>query len=129
MTTAPADPRTRRLLRWLPALAWMGVIFGLSSMRGSSVPGDFSVAGHLSVYLVLGAAYGFALAPHRSPVRVVCLAVVIASLYGISDEFHQSFVPGRQPDVMDWATDTIGALAGVWLFLLARARTARRRSS
>jgi VanZ family protein len=45
----------------------------------------------------------------------VWLATSIASLYGISDEFHQSFVPGRTPDVVDWLADTSGALLAVLL--------------
>ena len=35
--------------------------------------------------------------------------------YGISDEFHQSFVPGRTPDVLDWLADTSGALLAALL--------------
>lgn len=40
------------------------------------------------------------------------LAVLFASLYGISDEVHQSFVPFREPSWLDWVADTIGATAG-----------------
>jgi VanZ family protein len=42
----------------------------------------------------------------------VLAAVTLASLYGASDEFHQSFVPGRDADVLDWVADTLGASAG-----------------
>jgi VanZ family protein len=40
------------------------------------------------------------------------LAVLFASLYGISDEVHQSFVPFRESSWQDWVADTIGAAAG-----------------
>ncbi len=40
---------------------------------------------------------------------VYLLPIVFASLYGITDEFHQRFVPGRTCDVFDWAADTTGA--------------------
>jgi VanZ family protein len=40
---------------------------------------------------------------------------VIASLYGASDELHQSFIPGRSPEIGDWVADTLGALIAVLL--------------
>lgn len=43
-------------------------------------------------------------------------AVGIASLYGISDEWHQYYVPGRFSDVMDWVADTLGALLAAFLY-------------
>ena len=48
---------------------------------------------------------------HMSP-RLPLLAMALASLYGISDEFHQIFVPQRSCDPADWAVDTIAALIG-----------------
>lgn len=48
--------------------------------------------------------------------RAAAWAVVLASAYGLSDEFHQSFVPGRSPEVMDWVADTTGALLAVVLY-------------
>jgi VanZ family protein len=44
--------------------------------------------------------------------RILVAAALAASLYGAMDEWHQSFVPGRDPDPWDWAADTAGALAG-----------------
>ena len=44
------------------------------------------------------------------------LSVVSASLYGISDEIHQSFVPFRQAEVADAIADMIGAICGVCLY-------------
>lgn len=35
---------------------------------------------------------------------------IFTSLYGVTDELHQYFVPGRTSDVLDWTADTIGAL-------------------
>jgi VanZ family protein len=56
------------------------------------------------------------------------IALLIASAYAVTDEYHQSFVPMRVPDPADWALDTLGALAGVlgmrWLeSTLAKRRT------
>lgn len=44
--------------------------------------------------------------------RVFYLAVLVASLYGVTDEIHQLFVPGRFCDPVDWAVDTMGAFVG-----------------
>ncbi len=44
------------------------------------------------------------------PIIVFFLTVVFCSLYGFSDEWHQSFVEGRQSDVFDWVADTMGAI-------------------
>jgi VanZ family protein len=46
------------------------------------------------------------------PVRnsIICIAAV--SAFGILDEYHQSFVPGRQMSVFDWMADTAGAALG-----------------
>jgi hypothetical protein len=103
----------RRLLRAVPAIAWAGVIFGLSSLPGSSLPGGYSVQGHLAEYAILGVLVLLALADSGPAGRAALIALIACSAYGITDEFHQSFVPGRTPDVLDWAADTVGAAIGV----------------
>ncbi|MFZ5876504.1 MAG: VanZ family protein [Nitrospirota bacterium] len=40
--------------------------------------------------------------------------IAITALYGLSDEFHQSFVPGRSMDAWDLVADTVGACAVQW---------------
>jgi VanZ family protein len=53
--------------------------------------------------------------------RAAAGAVAFASVYGISDEFHQWFVPGRTADVYDWIADSTGAIvAVVVVYLIAR---------
>lgn len=44
--------------------------------------------------------------------RAVPLAILLAALYGISDEVHQAFVPFRDSSVYDWLADTLGAVIG-----------------
>ena len=62
----------------------------------------------------------------RMPLRRACLGAVIgASLYGVSDEFHQLFVPGRMCDPMDWLVDTAGAALGSGLAYLQLRRRGR----
>jgi VanZ family protein len=50
--------------------------------------------------------------------------VAAGSLYGVSDEIHQAFVPGRSSDVLDWMADTAGTLVALYLFRRLRARRA-----
>lgn len=98
--------------RWLPVALWMGVIFRLSAIPGSSLPGRFSALGHFAVYAVLGTLLFLALRPGRRADEALVLAVFLAALYGIADEYHQSFVPMRTPDVADWGVDTLGSFVG-----------------
>jgi VanZ family protein len=55
---------------------------------------------------------------------VICLLV---GLYGISDEFHQYFIPGRMADVLDAAADIAGGVLGTWLMYSLVRLAARRR--
>jgi VanZ family protein len=58
--------------------------------------------------------------------RVAALALAIAAAYGIFDELHQSFVPGRSADILDWFADVCGALIGIgacWLWGIIAARS------
>ncbi|MEQ1622460.1 MAG: VanZ family protein [Methylococcales bacterium] len=55
------------------------------------------------------------------PIVLALISTLFCSLYGVSDEWHQSFVEGRSSDVMDWLADTSGAaLAAVFLYFLQR---------
>ena len=49
---------------------------------------------------------------------VAALAAALAAVYGVSDELHQSFVPGRTADGADVVADAVGAVlgagAGTW---------------
>ena len=46
------------------------------------------------------------------PFRCVLFVVTIVSVYGIIDEIHQYFVPGRHASVLDWLADTLGGICG-----------------
>jgi len=105
----------------------MAVIFRLSALPGSQVPGRFGSLGHFLGYAVLGVLFFLALIPERSPMAAFALAVLFCSVYGITDEFHQSFVPGRTPDIVDWGVDTMGAACGAAAALLIARGAARRR--
>ncbi len=131
MVTMSAKPTATRIaLRFLPALACMGAIFLLSHQSKlpdvPSLSGQVtSVLGHFTVYFALAVLVWWALgAFDLSGRQRVGIAIAIAVLYGISDEYHQSFIPGRTPDWRDVLTDTIGAACGLWVVTrLARSKT------
>ncbi len=111
----------RALLALLPALAYAGLIFWLSSQADPLpfVPRPWLAQDkliHAAEYAVLAAllVVGLRLLGAR-PWIAVLAAVILASAYGASDEFHQSFVPGRDADVRDWVADTLGAVLGASL--------------
>lgn len=61
-----------------------------------------------------------------TPAAALLAAILIASLYGASDEFHQLFVPGRLCDAADWLTDTCGAALGASIAAVVLALKGRR---
>lgn len=101
---------------WAPVIAYMAMIFGLSSMhRLPRLPIDtMNYGAHIVTYTGLGLLSARALAKGlvRVPWRAALGAVVIAALYGVSDEFHQTLVPGRTFDIGDMIADAIGGALG-----------------
>ncbi len=120
------------LARVLPSLAWAGLLFWLSSQ--STLPSAvFLFDGidklfHAGAYGVLALLVWLALPRGNERTRRVVLALALASAYGVSDEVHQHWVPGRTTDVFDWLADTSGAalaVAGLELVLRRRREAAR----
>ena len=124
---------TRRLLLWAPVALYMTVIFWLSSISSPpDLPSGVSDKGaHALLYSGLGALLVRAHAGGwRPPVtlRIAAAAIAVATLYGISDEVHQYFVPPRQAEVRDLLADAIGAsLAAGALYARSRIVNAKRR--
>ena len=110
----------------LAALSWAGLIFYLSSQPSIETPALFPGQDklfHLIAFGILGfLAMGTLQASQQGhPTRQVWLVVFAVMLYGILDEFHQYFVPGRNADVYDVLADAIGGLLGAWaMYYLVR---------
>lgn len=104
---------------WGPPIIYMGVIFVLSSMPKPIpalvclLPSD--KAGHFIEYSLLGLLLGRALGT-RTLAGQVAGTLGLGGLYGLSDEWHQSFVRGRTADVADWLVDLLGLLFGMTLW-------------
>lgn len=73
---------------------------------------------HGGAYLILALLLcrGLAGGVRRLSTAGALLAVCLATAYGMSDEYHQSFVPGRDASVADVFKDMGGAGFGAWLF-------------
>lgn len=108
---------------WGPALAWAGAIF-VASTRS-----DTGMAGRIPDWLTHGIAYailslllaraltgGFGA---RLSFRAAVITVLLSTLYGVSDEYHQSFVPNRDASAADVAKDLGGAILGAVAFRFA----------
>jgi VanZ family protein len=102
----------RRVLLWAPPILYMALIFHLSS-ESAPVPEltthVWDKLLHAGGYGLLGAMLYRAFAGEGvARGRAILLAIFATSLYGITDEWHQSFVPMRSADVLDWMADTTG---------------------
>lgn len=72
---------------------------------------------HFTEYALLGAAIAFHFAVWKKSISyTMWLPILLAGLYAATDEYHQTFVPGRSGQVSDVLLDTAGAVAGVMIF-------------
>ena len=108
---------------WVPPLLYMALIFAVSSLEQAPLPMPefewltIDKLYHFIEYAILGAllAWAFVKAkPSVVPSKLIWLvAAGLSILYGASDEWHQTFVPGRFATLADWVADVFGSIAGV----------------
>jgi VanZ family protein len=123
-SSSPSSPGSvRRALLWLPPFVYAVAIFTVSAQSDPMPALTAAVWDKALHWIEYG---GFALLLCRAfrgegcPWLTACLlAAFVASGYAISDEWHQSMVPGRNSDVRDWVADTIGAAFGVTSYWFA----------
>lgn len=107
---------------WLPLIIYCIAIYIQSDLPASEhIPSfEFSdKAIHFLAYAGLGVLFYRAYQTLRlkDNLKMLILAsVVSASLYGISDEIHQYFVPYRNADLMDILADMLGSIIGVYIY-------------
>lgn len=124
MTTAgsPRPSPARRLALWAPVVlllaleAWLSNQPKLPSVLPFALPAADKLA-HFGYFALVGflAARAGTNAERWSDRRTLVAVALGALLWGLTDEFHQSFVPGRDPEALDVLADTMGALAGAAL--------------
>ncbi|HSQ60172.1 MAG TPA: VanZ family protein [Acidobacteriota bacterium] len=129
MSRAPGRPagatarpgKGRFVAYWLPAVAYVALIFIVSSIRGGDLPSpvpNLDKLAHLLEYsllgLLLGRAIRFTLGG-RGRAAAVGLTIAAGAVVGALDEIYQRGVPGRSSDVRDWAVDVAAVAFSVLL--------------
>jgi len=111
----------KQIIYWVPVYLYMGVIFYFSSKGNLSI----SVGGTVGVvnisyvqhaFLFFG--LGFLILRAFGSKRKIVSSIILSGFYGVSDEFHQYFVPGRTVSLGDVVFDIIGASIGVGVYYL-----------
>lgn len=109
--------RRRRWWSYLPAVAWALLLLWLGSRPSLPLPPSalpIDKLAHFGAYGVLGALLGAGWWRNdRRPAAWIMLVLFVA--VGAVDELNQTRVPGREADVVDFAADAAGVLAGFWL--------------
>ncbi|HOW59936.1 MAG TPA: VanZ family protein [Candidatus Omnitrophota bacterium] len=112
---------------WMPVFLWMTFIFFLSSFQGSEILDlpipFFHKVVHFFEYSILGILW-LRLLGYRRDKRGVfgasVFALILTSGFAMTDEWHQTFVPGRSGSIEDVGWDMICAFMGIFLYALDR---------
>ena len=122
----PASHSSNRSVRfvklWLPVLLCMGIIFIASSIPGNKIPPLFvfqDIAFHFMVYLILAWFFSRALKntySNISTTKIIFFSIMFGVIYGLSDEFHQTFVLGRTVSGFDVFIDSLGSIIGSLIY-------------
>ena len=134
-----------KIIRFLPLLLWAAIIFATSanpqpyawlpaswrapinpaepsSPSWDEVLGRVSHAGEYAILAIL-AARAIVWKARIKPAHLI-FAWAGSALYGLSDEIHQMYVPGRAFQIGDLALDSFGAFIGIFIFFLYRRKSA-----
>lgn len=145
----------KRYMKWILLVGWMVIIFIFSSQPGevsdkqsrlviyvfnalglnlNSMLGDLSnfivrKGAHFTEYFILCLLAYNALKDNFKQGKALILSVAVVFLYACSDEFHQSFVPGRGPAFKDVLIDTLGGVtAAGFIYLLYLIKSLKKKS-
>ena len=111
---------------WFPVIVYSGIIFCVSSIPSVTVPlseVQFDKILHILEYLPFGFLVSrgiYGTCSSCSPTILWFLVVFVTLLYGLGDEYHQSFVSGRSSGGIDLLADVIGGVLGGYAHLLFR---------
>jgi VanZ family protein len=114
------ETKLTKLLDFFVLVLYCALIYWLSSQKSLPMPKVFDFQDkvvHAGAYFVMSllAWRYFRHFSQRTFISFI-LAVGFCSFYGATDEWHQSFVPGRSSDIFDWVADTTGAIFAMWGF-------------
>ncbi|MGE0268863.1 MAG: VanZ family protein [Candidatus Omnitrophota bacterium] len=118
---------------WFPVILYSGIIFYVSSLHHVPAPQKiphFDKFCHLVEYGLFGLLLARAIKGSRPGIdrpTIIMLATIGSLLYGLSDEYHQSFVAGRESGLLDVLADTAGGFLGgltyTWIDNFKKKRT------
>jgi VanZ family protein len=109
---------------WAPVISYMVIIFSLSSQSHPSVPvktPDYLL--HGIEYFILNGLLLRALFTRpvwEDSYKIYLIGIFVSTLYGVSDEIHQYFVPYREFSFHDMIADFVGAVLAAGVFYLSR---------
>jgi len=122
--------------RWIPLVVWIAVIFGLSSIpnvgpENIELPSWTDKFAHFFEYMIFALLYYRGLSYDRKVRKLFYFLLVLMTGFALAglDEYYQSFVPGRDSDVMDVLADLIGVVAGTAIFFAIGERLFKRLGS
>ena len=109
---------------YLPPFLWAGLIFLNSSRPHLSIPKfgffqNIDKIAHFGVYFILGYLIIRAISSgdwQKVNWKKSLVVILMGALYGLSDEIHQTFVPGRTADIADWIADFLGVVSGHFFY-------------
>lgn len=118
-----SSSRWLTLTSWSLSLLYMVAIFALSALPDLSLPytfegDDFFL--HMVEYGILGFLLSWALVNSGVVRKLVLYVFLMGLLYGMTDEVHQYFVPGRMASLLDLTADGLGSLLGSYSFRILR---------
>lgn len=116
---------------WLPPVVWAGVLFALSAGSGPAFAPPYphiDKLEHAGAYGILGFLVARAAGGTWSlgAAATVLAGGLVAAAYGVTDEYHQSFTPGRMVEVADAIADGVGGFAGAAAFVAFSRRLSTR---
>lgn len=76
---------------------------------------------HYFIYLILGVLVLNSVKEYKISFKeMLIVSLIVCILYAVSDEFHQTFIPGRAGKVIDVFIDTVGSISGMFIYYIFR---------
>ncbi len=108
---------TDRTRGWAAVALWAAIQLTLTSLPGRDIPVSIKHPvdwiGHAGLYFGLGFLLARVAVLRGWALRTVVVVGVLVSVAGALDELHQLFIPGRDAEVGDWLSDSVGGAAGL----------------
>jgi VanZ family protein len=112
---------------YFPVLIWALLIMAVSSIPNLKTPAEGIVfsdkAAHFAEYFVFGLlAADMLWKINKNNRYIILITIIMGTTYGILDELHQLFIPGRKTDVFDMTSDALGAILASLIYVWWRSR-------